>query len=46
MKERQELRTECCGAPIRPDQRFCPKCGWEARVEEPDEYCDLQSMRE
>ena len=24
--------TECCNVLIQPDQRYCPKCGWEARV--------------
>lgn len=24
--------TACCGVPIAVDQRFCPKCGYEARV--------------
>jgi hypothetical protein len=23
--------TECCDVPIAGDQRYCPKCGWEAR---------------
>ena len=26
--------TECCGVAIADDHRFCPKCGYEARVEE------------
>jgi len=25
--------TECCGVAIADDHRFCPKCGYEARVE-------------
>ena len=29
-----ELRTECCDVPIDYDERFCRKCGWEARVVE------------
>ena len=24
--------TDCCGVPLASDQRFCPRCGWEARV--------------
>jgi len=24
--------TECCHVPIASDQRFCPKCGYEARA--------------
>ena len=28
-------RTECCDAPMPEDQRYCPKCGWEARIREP-----------
>lgn len=24
--------TECCGVLIVSDHRFCPKCGWEARL--------------
>lgn len=28
------LQTECCDAPIAGDARYCPKCGWEARVRE------------
>lgn len=28
-------KTECCGVPLAADQRFCPKCGWEARVSDP-----------
>jgi hypothetical protein len=27
-----ELQTECCDVSIDADSRFCPKCGWEARV--------------
>jgi len=27
-----ELQTECCDVSIATDSRFCPKCGWEARV--------------
>lgn len=26
------LETECCAKPIAADQRFCPKCGYEALV--------------
>ncbi len=26
------MTTECCGVSIAADERFCPKCGWEARV--------------
>ncbi len=25
-------KTECCGVNITGEQRFCPKCGWEARA--------------
>src|SRR3990167_11149791 len=25
--------TECCGHPINPYTRFCPKCGWEYRAD-------------
>ncbi len=24
--------TECCGLPIAADERYCSKCGWEARA--------------
>jgi hypothetical protein len=27
--------TECCEVPIGGDRRFCPKCGWEARILSP-----------
>lgn len=27
-----KLKTECCGVSIAVDRRFCPKCGYEARV--------------
>lgn len=27
------LVTECCEHPIDASERYCPKCGWEARVE-------------
>ena len=27
------MRTECCGVAIEADQRFCPQCGYEARIE-------------
>jgi hypothetical protein len=27
------LITECCHADISPDERYCRKCGWEARVQ-------------
>ncbi len=27
-------QTECCHVPIAADQRFCPKCGYEARASE------------
>ena len=30
-----EQVTECCDARIPEDQRYCPKCGWEARVRAP-----------
>jgi Zn ribbon nucleic-acid-binding protein len=26
------MTTECCGVAIAVDHRFCPKCGYEARV--------------
>lgn len=26
--------TECCRRPLRVDERYCPRCGWEARVVE------------
>ena len=26
------LKTECCDVPIADDERFCSRCGWEARV--------------
>jgi hypothetical protein len=26
------MTTECCGVPIRSETRYCPKCGYEARV--------------
>jgi uncharacterized OB-fold protein len=29
-----EITTACCGFVIAPDVRYCPKCGWEARVKE------------
>ena len=32
--EQEKRRTECCDAPLPVDRRFCPKCGWEARVKE------------
>jgi hypothetical protein len=25
-------RTECCGALVADDNRFCPACGWEFRA--------------
>ena len=28
------MTTECCDVRIGKDERFCPKCGWEARVKE------------
>lgn len=28
-----ELVTECCLRRIAADERFCPRCGWEARVQ-------------
>lgn len=31
-REPAPVFTECCDVPIRRDQRFCPKCGYEARV--------------
>jgi hypothetical protein len=27
-----QAQTECCDVPIRSDERFCPKCGYEART--------------
>jgi hypothetical protein len=29
---RQEQITECCGITISGEHRYCPKCGWEARI--------------
>ena len=29
-----EQRTECCDAVFSPEQRFCPKCGYEFRAGE------------
>lgn len=31
--------TECCHKAITTDQRFCPSCGWEARILPVDERC-------
>jgi hypothetical protein len=28
------MTTECCGAELAADQRFCQQCGWEARAME------------
>jgi hypothetical protein len=28
----ERTETECCGVPLAADQRFCSKCGWEARA--------------
>ena len=33
-----ELITECCLRSISPDERYCPRCGWEARVVNGDAY--------
>lgn len=27
------LVSECCMVPVEPEERFCPKCGWETRVQ-------------
>jgi predicted nucleic acid-binding Zn ribbon protein len=36
--------TECCGVPIAPDQRFCPRCGWECRVIKPEDKSSARRM--
>jgi|SRR5581483_4969012 len=28
----EPLITECCLRRIQPDERYCPRCGWECRV--------------
>lgn len=33
---RPDSQTECCGVSIAADQRYCSKCGYEARVARPD----------
>jgi len=46
------LITECCNMAIGPDCRFCPKCGYEARVsertrlirEQHSTYCPREGM--
>lgn len=25
------MKTECCGRPVNPTDRYCPACGWEFR---------------
>lgn len=25
--------TECCGRSIEPEDRYCPRCGWECRID-------------
>ncbi len=32
MSEPKAMKTECCHVDLAPDQRYCTKCGWEARV--------------
>ena len=33
-ERRGAIVTECCNMAIGPDCRFCPKCGYEARITE------------
>jgi hypothetical protein len=39
------MTTECCRVHIEDDQRFCPKCGYEARVRHADR-AELMTMLE
>jgi hypothetical protein len=32
-EEPKPIRTECCQRPIDGDERYCPRCGWECRIE-------------
>lgn len=36
--QKSRLITECCRVGIWDDERYCRRCGWEARVQFRSEY--------
>jgi len=42
---KEPLITECCLRRIQPDERYCPKCGWECRVLELGQQKQLGTCR-
>lgn len=38
------LVTECCLRHIGSDERYCPRCGWEARVQSDDKLNETKDL--
>lgn len=32
-KQMRKIQSECCKKEIHADERYCPRCGWECRIE-------------